>query len=469
MNSKKNVIAAILVMGGLALSVNGFINYESSVGPNEVYASSRTLTKKKTYIETKRSSQTEKESQANKDTEKNNETSVKTRKDKNTDSNYNKYSKQDTIKDNNVSKTGICISDSGEKFEAGKKITVDDIKVVNLEGTWKDMGRQYGYLMKEELEDVYTFLEPVFDADGASASTARNVVEHETDQTPYRISQFFEGVAETSGFTVDELQKINAVERVAGLPQCSVAMAWGDYAESDLVVGRNYDWSETFEVLKDDIAVTVYHPADGALATATIGYVGEIYTVNGLNEKGIFLELNNGTPTANIKSPSNRITGTTMLFECLFEADELSDMDLFFNTTNNNESYIINVADENQGQSFEWCPVGVKHGEESLPDGLLVSTNYYVNEDWLFNTPTDEASWSGITRRNNLIELCEKNKGDINEETMMDIIDTTVEKGGAKNEHTVYQLVVVPETKELWLQIAGGSSWTKVDLDSFLS
>ena len=49
----------------------------------------------------------------------------------------------------------------------------------------------------------------------------------------------------------------------------------------------------------------------------------------------------------------------------------------------------------------------------------------------------------------------------------MEIINKTVEEGGAKNDLTVYQLVVVPKTKTLWLQITGGSEWTKIDVDSF--
>ncbi len=367
-----------------------------------------------------------------------------------------------------VEEKGISFTDDSEEFELGKKITKGDIKIVDLRGTWRQMGRQYGYLMKKELEDINTFLDIIIEANEGNTSTADQIVDTQTAQTPYRINEFFEGASETSGFSIRQLQTINAVERIGGLPRCSVAMAWDEYAKSDLVIGRNYDYSDSFALLKDDIAVTVYHPADGSLATATIGYVGEIYTVNGLNEKGIFLELNNGTPTSNIKSPDTRVTGTTMLFECLFEADELNDMELFFNTVNCSSSYIINVANEDEGRSFEWCPVGVKHGGEDLPDGLLVSTNFYVNPDWLFKVPSDEASWMGITRRNNLIELCNSNKGKIDEEVMKEIINKTVEEGGAMNGNTVYQLVVVPKTKTLWLQITGGSAWTKIDLNSFL-
>ena len=362
----------------------------------------------------------------------------------------------------------ITLADADEIFEEGRKAQRGSIKVVDLSGTWFEMGRQYGALMKKELDEVLFVIDTVIENNEGNASKAEHIVETQTSQTPWRISQFFEGAAETSGFTVEQLQLANAIERIGGLPKCSVAMTWGDYAEDDLIIGRNYDYSDALALLKDDIAVTVYHPADGALATATIGYAGEIYAVNGLNEKGLFLELNNGRPSTNIKSPNTRVTGTTMLFEILFEADTLDDMDLFFNTTNCSSSYIINVADKNEARSYEWCPIDVKRGEKDLPEGLLVSTNYYVNPDWLFVTPSDEASWEGLTRRSNLIKLCEAEKGKMTEEKMMRIIETPIKDGGAENELTVYQLVVVPGTMTMWLRVIGGSDWTPIDMGSFL-
>ena len=361
--------------------------------------------------------------------------------------------------------TSLSLSDAAETFEQGRKAVRGDIKVVDLHGTWWEMGRQYGALMKSELIDLCEFLDIIIDYSIGNTARADSIVKTQTKQTPYRIAQFFEGAAETSGLTVEQLQKVNAVERIGGLPHCSAAIAWKDYAADKLVIGRNYDYSEAFALLHNDIAVTVYHPADGSLATATVGYVGEIYAVNGLNEKGIFLELNNGKPSANIKSPDQRVTGTTMLFSVLFEADELDDLDLFFNTVNCSSSYIINVADRNEGRSYEWCPVGVKR---VAGDGLLVSTNYYVHPDWLFATPSDSASWEGLTRRANLISLCEADKGRIDPEAMMRIIETPIENGGAMNKLTVYQLAVEPETLTLWLQIVGGSAWTRIDLKSFL-
>ncbi len=362
----------------------------------------------------------------------------------------------------------LTVSDADRIFEKGFRADINGITVVSLYGTWREMGRQYGMLMKDRLDEVYFFVNTIIEYSVGNAQKARSIVAAQTAQTPYRISEFFEGAAETSGLTVEQLQAVNAVERIGGLPKCSAAFCWGEYTSGPLVIGRNYDYSDAFALLKDDVAVTIYHPADGSLATATIGYVGEIYAVNAINEKGIFLELNNGKPSANIKSPNARITGTTALFSEMFEADELEDWDLFFNTTNCSSSYIINIADSTRARSYEWCPLDVKQGGQDLPDGLLVSTNYYVNSDWLFAVPSDAASWEGLTRRKNLIALCEAEKGTIDEQAMMKIIETPLEAGGAQNELTVYQIVIVPETKMLWLRVIGGADWTPINLAGFL-
>ena len=353
-------------------------------------------------------------------------------------------------------------------FEMGTKTSMNGINVVDLHGTWHEMGRQYGALLKDELTEVYLFVKTIIQYSVGNAKKADSIIEVQTAQTPYRISEFMRGAAETSGLTVEQLQAVNAVERIGGLPKCSAVFCWDDYAAGPLVIGRNYDYSDAFALLKDDVAVTVYHPADGSLAVATVGYVGEIYAVNGLNEKGIFMELNNGKPSANIKSPDSRITGTTMLFSALFEIDELEDWDLFFSTVNCSSSYIINVADSQLARSYEWCPVGFKPGGTDLPDGLLVSTNFFVNPEWLFALPSDQASWQGLTRRKNLIALSENAKGGIDAQKMIEIVGTSVEGGGAMNELTVFQMVVIPESKNLWIRVIGGSGWTQIDLSGFL-
>lgn len=363
----------------------------------------------------------------------------------------------------------VTPADTEANFEGGCRVTKNRIAIVDLYGTWHEMGRQYGALMAEELANVAALCEEVIAGGENNAASAEKTLNTQRGQMPYTIRSFFAGMEETSGLTMYQLECANAVERIAGLPHCSFAAAWDDYAAGDLVIGRNYDYGEIFQRLDHEVVITVYHPADGAMAVATIGYAGEIYAVNGMNEAGIFLELNNGTFSSKLKSPDMRITGTTQLLTMLFEADSLPLLDLYFNSTKNSSAYIINAADSETVHSYEWCTIGVERGDGLDMDGVFASTNHYVSPDWTFEAPDEEASLHTSQRRANLYALCEANKGAIDPEKMMEIINTRVEDGGAANQLTVYQLVAVPATRMMWVKMIDQTEWTAFDLSAFFA
>lgn len=358
-------------------------------------------------------------------------------------------------------------NENKEVFDRGTSERFDNISVLNLYGTWYDMGKQFGSLAKTQLKDVLDFCNVIIGAQVGNADRADTIVETQAVQMPYTIKEFFRGAAETSGLSEEELQVINAVERIAGLPQCSFAAAWGEYAKDQMVVGRNYDYGEIFNILEDDVVVTVFHPSDGSLSTAIVGYAGEIYAVNGMNEAGFFMELNNGKASAPMSSPDARITGTTLLLDVMFEADSFEFLDRYFNTMLCSSSYIINMADGKEVRSYEWCPVGVKHGEDYNEDGLLVSTNHYNNPDWDLEKPTDETSWMSLSRRDNLIDLCTANKGNIDEDIMKNIITTDLTDGGAVTELTVYQIVAEPGSRMLWVKTIDSQQWVEINLNQY--
>ena len=359
------------------------------------------------------------------------------------------------------------VMNSRTEAPKGSRTEIGNITVLNLTGTWYEMGQQYGELAKEQLNEVFAFCVNMIEAKEGNADRAVAITGTQVEQMPYTIREFFRGAAETSGLSADQLYVANAVERIAGLPKCSLAAAWGDYTGGKMIVGRNYDYGEIFAGLRNDVLVTVFNPADGSLSAAIVGYAGEIYAVNGMNEAGLFMELNNGKPSAPMSSPDERITGTTLLLDVLFEADSPEFLDRYFNTVMCSSSYIINVLSETAARSYEWCPIGVKHGEEYNPEGMLVSANHYVNPDWEMTLPTDENSWQSFTRRQNLINLCENGKGSIDAEKMKQIITLPIEEGGAANELTVYQIVAVPADRVLWVKTADSAEWAEVDLNSY--
>ena len=353
-------------------------------------------------------------------------------------------------------------------FEQGEKYQQSDAKVVNLYGTWHQMGRQYGYLLKDELQRVYftklqNFMQQHQDKTAAMCSIAEQLYQY----NPYRFREIMQGMSETSGLSLEQIKMTNAVEYVSGITNCSGLAVWQDYARGGLVYGRNYDFYPSFQSLSKDIAVVIYHPADGSLAAATVGYCGEIYAVNGLNEAGLFIELNNGGPSDRGQA-NDRFYSTADLFSLLFDADSMQYMDVFFASMQANAAYLIGAADGKTARSYEWCVDGVKHGEETMPVGVMAMTNHFVHPDWDRPLPTDETSWNSLTRRKNLLQLAEDYKGQIGISCMQDIMMMPLSEGGALSELTVYQMVVMPGNQKMWLHIIGGAGWVEINLQELL-
>ena len=355
-------------------------------------------------------------------------------------------------------------------FEQGAKYVSGSSRVVDLQGTWHEMGRQYGKLLHKELGDVYFGkLQPFMAAHPDKLPLLRSIAEDRYQANPYKYREVLRGMAETSGLSLEQLKMVNAVEYVAGITQCSGLAVWDEYAGGKLVYGRNYDYAPSFKRLDHDIVVAVYHPADGSLAAATIGYAGEIYAVNGMNEKGIFMELNNGGPSSEGRKERGRINAATNLLSFLFDADSMTYAEKFFQTTSCNSSFLIGVADASKACSYEWRTDGVKHGEVQYPYGLMAMGNHFVHPDWQLAPVTDEKSWQSVSRVKNLVQLAEKHKGKIDADTMKEIMSQRLEAGGSFSDLTVYQLVAEPETQRIWIKGSEDREWTEIALHSFFS
>ena len=382
------------------------------------------------------------------------------------------------------------------EFEGGRLIVKDGVKILDLHGGWKEMGRQYGCLGQEDLLAVMDYLcmevgEPELrNGCGFDSSSRSFQVLELADKLyckyPENLKLVFEGMAETSGLTLEQLKIINAVEYAEGLFACSGVAVWDEYsADGKVVYGRNYDAMHYGELAKQ-VAITVYHPNDGSLAVATIGHIGEIYAVNGFNEKGLFLELNNGMSTTGFDLDWTITPSTTELLELMFRAKNMDDLDCFFKETPSFAGFIIGVADAHEARAYEWSREGTLRGDgildvEQAPEGfepkqgVSVVTNHFVNPDWNCPVFCNGDVFCSMPRRRNIARFLEENKGRIDADMMMKFMGTPIGEGGpafkkeeGKDPQTLYQMVVMPEKKQLYLQVSGNNSWTLVDLGQYL-
>ncbi|MDD3049568.1 MAG: C45 family autoproteolytic acyltransferase/hydrolase [Candidatus Cloacimonetes bacterium] len=363
-----------------------------------------------------------------------------------------------------------CIAEfeSGELFRSGK------VNVLSLHGNYHQMGRQYGFLLKEELQDLYqsAIVEYFQETKSVSSELMIEMAMSFYELYPQRFKEIFLGMAETSGLTLEEHMMLNSLERYGSLSGCSGIIAWDDYAGvNPLIIGRNYDWFDKYTEFAQTLTVTVFNP-DSGISNAIVTFAGIIYLTTGMNEDGIFMELNNGLPSGGTLSYHNRIPAIVSLFSFLNDYSSIEQIDAAFNTTRNNFAFIINVADKKQGRSYEWAPFEHRR-RNGDNDGLLVATNHFADPSWGIILQ-DTAGFKTESRRENLLLLGEKNKGKIDTEVMKIIMDTPLEEGGATwpdsgSIRTVYQIITIPELLQIWVKVPGYQNWTKVDLDKYFT
>ena len=359
-----------------------------------------------------------------------------------------------------------------QTFENGTNSKTGKLSVIDLHGTWREMGRQYGALMSDELRGLSDRVRMCFLPDDTSRQKAAEAAEKFIANFPFRLKEVIAGMSETSGLRIEELKLLNAAE-IISLPYYpsvhgSAIAVWGDYAEGSLILGRNYDSCEWLKDFDDYIVLSCFHPADGALSVAAIGYAGEICAVNAMNEKGLFLELNNGMPSGGSLRYENRIPAVAELFTFLLDSETLDELESCFQTVKTDFAYVIGAADGQTARAFEWPVFDVKRRTTRSRPGLTVLTNHFTEFSWGLPRPEDKDSWQSRTRRRNLLNLAKHFKGTINEKVMMDIMDTKIEDLGATTSSTLYQLVVVPERYELWFKIPDAQDWTLIDMKALL-
>jgi len=330
------------------------------------------------------------------------------------------------------------------------------------------MGEDFGKLAWDQLNEIDQFISYTMGGDPDKIESIENLSKEIYRHYPYRFKEFFKGMESGSGIPLDRLLIINAVEYSEPLFQCSAAATWDQYTkDGSLIIGRNYD-AVSYGPLFQDVAVTVYHPSDGSIPSATVGYAGEIYAVNGFNAKGLFLELNNGTFSGSSEIDFSQNMATTKLLEILFDAENMDDIDAFFATTSCNLSFIIGVANAEEARSYEWCGAKAFRADTLSPYGKMIMTNHFVNPEWNCCGGNPDEFFSSGQRRCYLDSVTTALKGQIDIAKMCEIMEHPLGEGGVKQlDNTLYQIVYQPSTMTLLIQVKDLCSWTEIDLKKY--
>ena len=388
---------------------------------------------------------------------------------------------------------------------------VGNISVIRLEGTYREMGQQYGRLMGKDIANMYDTVvasvgQPGFIIGIQSENQLINYSMQQYSYYPQRYREIVEGISESSGVPVSHIVVIDQlVPSFTNYPQtdmtqeqiyaflegkidtipgdksdlfisdyCSSITVWGNYTGGGpLVMGRNFDFGQAYRNFDPYLTVVVYNPTDGSVPTAVLGWPGTVGGIEAFNSAGLLMETNDNSYVTNPNNEihHNRIPLTLLVLGLFMDSSTFEQFDAAMNTARFGYPLLANVATPKEGYTYE---IGtqdvVRRGDTNY--GMQVIANFPIDPYW--NEPanlTDLQTGISLSRRANLLNLGEKYKGSINTTIMEKILDTRYSDGGASFETgpqgssvTVYQFVYVPETRTLIVKSPTYDNWTTVEL-----
>jgi hypothetical protein len=352
--------------------------------------------------------------------------------------------------------------------------------IAQLEGTFKEMGRQYGLMLSDEICAFYeeAVTELAINEKGWAYEDILAYGEENYEYFPQIFKDYFDGMAETSGLSIEQTKIMSGIMFLIYMTGCSSLSVWGDYTlDGKTITGRNLDlWEGNLRRFSKYYHIVVWNPYGFPASVANIDFIGGIFYQTAINDKGIFLELQNGQAT-DTSSVMNRENTNNILLENLFRVTTSQEMDRWFHTTLPDCGLIMNASYPAHATIYEWATyrVAARQGQ-----GILSASNDFIDSSWtdypiIFYDSSNEAPLGyTVTRRNNLLALGEEYKGSISPQIMMEIFDTNIPDGGASfpeegNIRTIYSSVVKPDELKLWLKVREYSDWEEIDLTQYFT
>jgi hypothetical protein len=336
----------------------------------------------------------------------------------------------------------------------------DTLWILNTAGSYTDMGRQYGALLKDELGVLYTRMDAAIGFNNPEVTGM--IAEIEKKMEP-RESYLLNGMSLESGLTTTALESLNTslFFMYAGVG-CSAFAATGSQTKShSTIAGRNFDnpRGEFSTLLRGNSILVIYNPknqftSNGAHqdnSVALMTQIGWLYGLTNLSSKGIYLEYNNatnsipiiikdanGNPDYNelMTRLATQMDGLHQNLYAAFDADSLEDLDSIMLDPAKLPAVanMTQVADNTRVWHYERSPFEVSKkilaGDSyGNPVDTDIFTNHFFYTDWQHQnsgsfTQSADSGSKTFNRLRYLQDLATQNSGTITPEKMKDIMTT---------------------------------------------
>jgi len=368
-----------------------------------------------------------------------------------------------------------------DPYEGGKlhRTSSGTFLVPVLHGSFKQMGRQYGLLLHDQINEFYK-------ASVDDYLIAQKGVRYEDlvasglfyyNGFTKLFMEYLDGMAETNGLGKEKTYILSAAPQIIPFAGCSSLSVWGPYTtDRYTVTGRNLDLPFSyFRNFSRYFNIVIWNPDGMTASVANIDFIGGLFYQTAINSKGVFLELQNGQ-LADTSHTVGRENTNNILLESLFRNVSPEEYNRWFNTTLPEVGLIMNGSYPTHATIYEWATYRVA---ARTGNGMVSASNDFIDPSWvnypilLFDS-TNEGISMTWTRRTNLLKRGEQFRGQIDPAKMRDILDLDIPGGGATFPEsgmikTIYSVVAKPSDLKLWLKVREYSGWEEIDLKNYFS
>jgi hypothetical protein len=384
-----------------------------------------------------------------------------------------------------------------KEFKNSKLYSNQCLNIAVLTGTFREMGSQYGELLKEKIINCYQdiIIKQFIDC---KIFTYEQLIEYVGE--PYwngyskRQQELIIGMSTVTGLTPIELtllnENFNAIfiaRKFGAFGTCSVACTsmatWGDYTkDQELYTMRNLDFHLPYKDWAEQYAtLVVCNPTDGSNQVAGFTFSGMSNFFDAMNSKGIYTQFNTGTGTEGNIVYSNRPSIFNEINSAMFDSDTLETFEARINMTRASFPLTIMGASPDEAFYLENATIGLKKRSADAKKGVIAAVNQFYDPSWGITALPSPSGWFSETRGENILQLAKINKGNIDNNKIKEILNiplfdkdgvhgrgvSVLEENPVTSVVTVWQVVSCPAKRELVFRIPKLTDWISIDLNNF--
>jgi hypothetical protein len=344
-----------------------------------------------------------------------------------------------------------------KKYGKGELRIIEGIPFIKLAGTYYEMGKDYGTLLKEEFQKIYHELLPY---KSVILAKQPNDLPRKLEQlTPEKYLQQIRGMSDGSGVPYDDLL-LAAYFGVLERGGCSSILAIiNNQNIPRLLHGRNLDYGKGTGQYP---IVIEYQPA-GEFKHLAIGTIASGGVSEGINEKGITVSSN--LAPGNLRNHLIQNPSPDIKFrEILSSASFLKDVDDLITgyACDVGNTFSIGSGHENDAVIYDMNYENVKKNYFNGQNHLF-ATNGYVHQD--LNPDKDDLRYQIIRRY--------VHEGKVNSvDGMIDVLSDPGTSFGVNNPSTIHSVVFDPKNKTVYMafhpRFAAWGQWQKYDWEKDL-